>query len=224
MTLFLDTSDLDLIKKYYKFGAIRGVTTNPSIILQNSSKNTDVNKNLKEIANYIKPYNLSLEVTSNDHSQMIEEAKFYNSLGKNISVKITIHGPEEEEFNLEVINVLENKENIRVNVTAMMNAQQCLLAAYAGATYVSLFGGRVNDIGGDAIHEIVKLRNVLNINNLKAKIIVGSVRETSNIFDWLNAGAHIVTVPPQFIKKMQIHPHTTNTVKQFLNDAKKIKS
>ena len=224
MTLFLDTSDLDLIKKYYKFGSIRGVTTNPSIILQNSLKNTDLNKNLKEIANYIKPYNLSLEVTSNDYSQMIEEAKFYNSLGENISVKITIHGPEEEEFNLEVINILENKENIRVNVTAMMNAQQCLLAAYAGATYVSLFGGRVNDIGRDSIQEIIKLRNVLDINNLKAKIIVGSVRETSNIFDWLNAGAHIVTVPPQFIKKMQIHPHTINTVKQFLNDAKKIKS
>ena len=187
MTLFLDTADLDLIKKYYNYGSIRGVTTNPSIILQNSTEDIDLNKNLKEIADYIKPYNLSLEVTSNDYSQMIEEAKYYSSFGENISVKITIHGPEEEDFNLEIINILENKENIRVNVTAMMNAQQCLLAAYAGATYVSLFGGRVNDIGGNSIEEIKKLRNVLDINNLKAKIIVGSVRETSNIFDWLNA-------------------------------------
>ena len=223
MSLFLDTSDFKIIEKYLNYGVINGVTTNPSILLKDNKVDIDIIEYLKKISKLIAPFNLSLEVTTNDYHEMIEQAKKYKSIGENISVKITIHGPLKEIYNLEVVNKLENEMDIRVNVTAMMNAQQCILAAYAGATYVSIFGGRVNDIGLDSIKEIQKIRKIIDLEKLKAQIIVGSVRETSNVIDWLSAGAHIVTVPPIFIEKMIIHPHTTDTVKQFMEDGSKLK-
>ena len=115
----------------------------------------------------------------------------------------------------------ENKHNVRVNVTAMMSAQQCFLAAMAGATYVSLFAGRVNNMGYNACIEIKKLRKVLDDFDLKAKIIIGSTREVLNVIEWLGAGAHIVTVAPNFLEGMIVHPYSKETVQQFLRDAKK---
>ena len=139
-------------------------------------------------------------------------------------MKITIHGPEGELDNLQVINELENKHNVRVNVTAMMSAQQCLIAALAGASYVSIFGGRVNNMGYNCISEIEKLRKLLDEYSLKAKIIVGSTREVLNIIEWLHAGAHIVTAVPTLIEGMIVHPYSKETVKMFLKDAKKADS
>ena len=104
----------------------------------------------------------------------------------------------------------------------MMSAQQCFLAAMAGATYVSLFGGRVNNMGYNCIDEIVKLRNVLDSNNLKAKIIIGSTREVLNIIEWIEAGADIVTAVPKLLEGMIVHPYSKETVKMFLDDAEKI--
>ena len=106
-------------------------------------------------------------------------------------------------------------------MTAMMNAQQCLLGALAGATYVSLFGGRVNNMGYNCVEEIRKARKVLDDQGLKAKIIVGSTREVLNVIEWLEAGAHIVTVVPGLIKVMIVHPYSKETVQMFLEDAKK---
>ena len=103
-----------------------------------------------------------------------------------------------------------------------MSAQQCFLAAKAGATYVSLFGGRVNNMGYDSVNEIKILRNLLDKFNLSSKIIIGSTREIINIIQWLNAGAHIVTCNPEFIKGMLIHPYTKETVKMFIKDGSKI--
>ena len=133
-------------------------------------------------------------------------------------MKITIHGPNGELDNLKLVHELETKEDVRVNVTAMMNAQQCFLAAMAGATYVSIFGGRVNDMGYDSRVEIRRLRKLLDDFTLKAKIIVGSTREVVNIIEWFEAGAHIVTATPQFVQGMILHPYSKETVQQFLRD------
>jgi transaldolase len=101
----------------------------------------------------------------------------------------------------------------------MMSAQQCFLAAMAGATYVSIFGGRVNNMGYNACGEISKLRRVLDQFGLKSQIIVGSTREILNVIEWLEAGAHIVTVLPDLLKGMIVHPYSKETVQQFLGDA-----
>jgi transaldolase len=153
---------------------------------------------------------------------MISQARDFSRWAENMVVKITIHGPNGELENMEVIHELETKHNVRINVTAMMNAQQCFLAAMAGATYVSIFGGRVNNMGYNVCPEIAKLRKVLDRFNLKTQIIVGSTREVLNVIEWLEAGAHIVTVVPTLLEGMLIHPYSKETVKMFLDDAAKL--
>ena len=223
MAIFLDSGNIREVEKYMRMGIIRGVTTNPTILLRDGVKGgiTEIKKREVEIAKIIHPYPLSVEVTTNEKRKMIEQAREFSQWAENINVKITIHGPNGELDNLEVVNLLENKYKVRVNVTAMMSAQQCLLAAMAGATYVSLFGGRVNNMGYNACTEIRKLRKVLDDFNLKAKIIIGSTREVLNIIEWLESGAHIVTVAPEFLEGMIVHPYSKETVQQFLRDAKK---
>lgn len=223
MPIFLDTGNLKEIEKYLKMGIIRGVTTNPTIMLKDGV--TGGMKGVKarsvEIAKMIAPLPLSAEVTTNDPPRMLEQAQELAALAPNINVKITIHGPNGELQNLEVIHELEEKRDIRINATAMMSAQQCLLAAMAGATYVSLFGGRVNNMGYNACEEIAKLRQVLADFDLKAKIIIGSTREVLNVIEWLGAGAHYVTVAPSLLEGMIVHPYTKETVQMFLADAAK---
>ena len=223
MAIFLDTSKINEIEKYHKMGIIRGVTTNPTIMLKDGI--TGGLKGIKQqtikIAQLIAPYPVSVEVTTNDQLDMVKQARQFAKWAENVVVKITIHGPNGELENLEVIHDLETKYNVRVNVTAMMSAQQCLLAAMAGASYVSIFGGRVNNMGYNVSDEIVKLRNVLDAQDLKAKIIVGSTREVLNIIEWLEAGAHIVTTMPNLLEGMIVHPYTKETVKMFLDDARK---
>jgi transaldolase len=223
MPIFLDSGNIKEIEKFLKMGIIRGVTTNPTILLKDGV--TGGMKGIKdrsiEIARIINPYPLSVEVTTNEPQKMIEQAQELAGLASNINVKITIHGPNGELQNLEVIHELEEKHDIRINVTAMMSAQQCLLAAMTGATYVSLFGGRVNNMGYNACEEISKLRKVLDLFNLKAKIIIGSTREILNIIEWLGAGAHYVTVVPSLLEGMIVHPYSKETVQMFLADAEK---
>jgi transaldolase len=221
--IFLDTGNLKEIEKYLKMGIIRGVTTNPTILLKDGVTGgmKGVKARSAEIARMIAPLPLSAEVTTNDPSKMLEQAQELAALAPNVNVKITIHGPNGELQNLEVIHELEGKRNIRINVTAMMSAQQCLLAAMAGATYVSLFGGRVNNMGYNACEEISKLRQVLDDFDLKAKIIIGSTREVLNVIEWLGAGAHYVTVAPNLLEGMIVHPYTKETVQMFLADAAK---
>ena len=223
MAIFLDTGNLEEARKYHKMGIIRGMTTNPTILLKDGVQGgvEVVKKRTIELAKLIAPLPISVEVTTNDKEQMIAQARDMASWAKNINVKITVHGPNGELDNMEVIHELETKHDIRINVTAMMSAQQCFLAALAGATYVSIFGGRVNNMGYNVIDEIKKLRKLLDDFNLKSKIIVGSTREVLNVVEWLHAGAHIVTVVPKFIEGMIVHPYTKETVKMFLNDAEK---
>lgn len=222
MPIFLDSSKLDEVKKYHAMGVIRGVTTNPTILVKDGLVGgmPAIEARVKEIAAAIAPLPVSMEVTTNDPAQMLEQAKVFASWAPNINVKITIHGPEGELENLAVVHELETVHDIRVNVTAMMSAQQCLLAALAGATFVSIFGGRVNNMGYNTCVEIAKLRKVLDSFGLGARIIVGSTREVLNVIEWLEAGAHIVTVVPDLIKGMLIHPYSKETVKMFLDDAR----
>ena len=168
----------------------------------------------------IAPLPLSVEVTSNDPAVVIRQAQTFAGWANNINVKVTIHGPEGELQNVEIIHELETVHDIRVNVTAMMSAQQCFLAALAGATYVSIFGGRVNNMGYNACGEITKLRNVLDQFDLKSQIIVGLLVKP-NVIEWLEAGAHIVTVSPDLLKGMLVHPYSKETVQMFLRDAAK---
>ena len=224
MSIFLDTGNYDEIKFYHEMGIIRGVTTNPSII----SKEKDINsfssfKNrCIEIAKLINPLPLSIEVLSNEKEDMINQSIDFSNWAENINIKITIHGPNGELENLKVINYLSNEKKIKINVTAMMSAQQCLLAAFAGAEYVSIFGGRVNNMGYNTNEEIVKLKNILTSAELDSKIIVGSVRESLNIVEWIDSGADIVTVPPSFLETMICHPYSKETVKQFMDASEKL--
>lgn len=224
MPIFLDSSVLSDIEKYHKMGIIRGVTTNPTIMLKGGVVGgvSGIKERSIEIAKLIAPYPVSIEVTTNDYREMIEQAQEFSSWAGNINVKITIHGPNGELDNMEVIHELEKKHDIRVNATAMMSAQQCFLAALSGATYVSIFGGRVNNMGYNCCEEIHKLRKLLDNFNLKSKIIVGSTREVLNIVEWLHAGAHIVTVTPNLLESMIVHPYSKETVRIFLEDARKI--
>lgn len=221
MSIFLDTSDIKDIKKYNSMGVIRGVTTNPSIILKNGIGEFN---SLKEwgvyVADLIKPFPLSIEVTTNDMQKILAQADEYSSWADNINVKVTIHDEDGKE-NLSIIKILETVKNIRVNVTAMMSAQQCFLASLAGASYVSLFGGRVNNMGYNVNDEIVKLRSLINAAGTESKIIIGSVRESINITEWIESGADIVTVPPSFIDSMLVHPYSKETVKQFMDDSRR---
>ena len=223
MAIFLDTGRIEDVERFMRMGIIRGVTTNPTILLKSgvTGGKEAIARRSVEIAKLIAPYPLSVEVTTNEPKAMLEQAREFAGWGKNVMVKITIHGPEGELENLEIVHVLETKNDIRVNVTAMMSAQQCLLAALAGATYVSIFAGRVNNMGYNCVEEIRKARQVLDGQGLKAKIIAGSTREVLNVIEWLAAGAHIVTVVPEILKGMIVHPYSKDTVKMFLRDAAK---
>ncbi len=226
MSILLDTGNVREIERFMKMGVIRGVTTNPTILLKEGVTGgmDGVRQRSVEIAEMIAPYPLSVEVTTNDPPLMLEQAKELAGWAPNINVKITIHGPNGELDNLQVVHELEKNHNIRINVTAMMSAQQCLLAAMAGATYVSLFGGRVNNMGYNTCEEIRKARKAIDTFELKSSIIMGSTREVLNTIEWLDSGAHFVTIAPKLLEGMIVHPYTKETVQMFLNDAAKSES
>lgn len=220
MPIFLDSCDVTTIDRFHRMGIVRGVTTNPSIMLKSGVRGMDgIQQRATDIARLLDPLPLSVEVTTRDRARTIDQAKTFTSWAPNINVKVTVHGPDGELENMEIIHELETVHDIRVNVTAMMSAQQCFLAALAGATYVSLFGGRVNNMGYNVVPEIVRLRSLLDRFGLGARIIVGSTREVLNVIDWLDAGAHVVTVLPDLITGMLVHPYSKETVQMFLRDA-----
>lgn len=221
MPIFLDTGDLPEISRFHRMGIIRGVTTNPSILLKEGLIGgiRGFETRARDIARMIDPLPLSVEVTANDEEEARKQAHVLAAWADNIVVKVTVHGPAGELGNMELIHRLEKEDNIRVNVTAMMSAQQCFLAAMAGATYVSIFGGRVNNMGYNACEEIARLRRLLDRFDLPAQIIAGSTREVLNVVEWLDAGAHVVTTIPSLLEGMLVHPYTKETVQMFLADA-----
>ena len=224
--IFLDSGNLEEIGKFHELGVVRGVTTNPTILVKDGVTGgwPGIERHCREITRRVDPLPVSIEVTTNDPEEMLDQARQFASWARNVNVKIPIHGPNGETENLRFVHDLETKENIRVNVTAMMSAQQCLLAAMSGATYLSLFGGRVNNMGYDSRQEVRRLRTLLDAFDSPSKIIVGSTREVLNIIEWFEAGADIVTAVPSLIEGMLVHPYTKETVQMFLRDALKLTS
>jgi len=226
MPIFLDSSNLNEIESFHRMGIIRGVTTNPTIMVKDgvSGGIKGIELRAKAIAKLVAPLPVSIEVITNDPQETITQAQTFSAWADNINVKVTVHGPDGELDNMEVIHTLETVHDIRVNVTAMMSAQQCFLAALTGATYVSIFGGRVNNMGYNVCGEVTKLRKLLDAFDLDSQIIVGSTREALNVTEWLEAGAHIITVTPNLLSVMLVHPYSKETVQMFLRDGAKLEN
>lgn len=222
--LFVDSSNLEVIETYLKMGIISGVTTNPTIMFKEkfATNEKEVKQHSLKLAKLIDPLPLSLEVTTNDPKEMISQAKELASWAKNVVVKIPVHGPAGELYYLEVVNKLSS-QGIEINCTAIMSPIQGLMASLAGAKYVSLFGGRIANIGHDASNEYRKLRDLLDLHAPGAKIIAASTREAYNVTEWLLAGCDIVTVVPDLMKIFLVHPYTKDTVQMFLDDGAKLK-
>jgi transaldolase len=217
MQIFIDSANLKEIEKWVRFGIADGVTTNPSIMLKDGI--TDMEKGAKEIAAILDGRPISVEVITDNPEEMLSQAREFSSWAKNVVIKIPIINQFGEPC-LEVINTLE-KEEIRVNATAALSFGQMALSAKAGATYSSIFAGRVADEGGNPWELVAMSVGWLESWNYKTKIIVGSIRNVIDIQNAAIAGAHIVTIPPQFLSKWIDHKYSRDTVKQFMDDAKK---
>ncbi len=215
MKIFLDTADVVEIRKWHDMGVIDGVTTNPSIMLKDHV--LDMEAGAKEITTLLAPLPMSVEVTTNDPDEMLVQARAFASWAPNVVVKIP-HITANGTPCYGVIKTLEHEE-IRVNATAAMSMGQVILAAKAGATYISIFYGRVADEGGDAAAVIRDSVSWLERWGFKSEIIVGSIRSVGDILSAAKAGAHVVTIPPQFLGKMADHKYTRETVRQFVADA-----
>ena len=215
MKIFLDTADIVEIRKWLDMGVIDGVTTNPSIMLKDRILDTETG--VKEITALVAPLPMSVEVTTNDPDEMLVQARGFASWAPNVVVKIP-HITADGIPCYGIIKVLE-AEDIRVNATAAMSLGQVILAAKAGATYISLFYGRIADEGGDPSGVIRDSVAWLERWGSTGEIIVGSIRSVGDVLNAAKAGAHVLTIPPQFLGKMADHKYTRETVRQFIGDA-----
>lgn len=217
MEIFIDSANISEIKKWLSAGIVDGITTNPSIMLQDGVY--DIKKGAKDVAALVDPRPVSVEVTTNDLDEMLKQAREFASWATNIAIKIP-QVTQDGTPCYAVINQLES-EGIKVNATIAMSLGQVILAAKAGATYISIFAGRVGDEGGDVSQVIRNSVDWLERWKCKNKIIVGSIRSVADILQAAVAGAHIITIPPQFLTRMADHKYTRDTVRQFVNDAQK---
>lgn len=208
MKFFLDTANVDHIREANDMGVICGVTTNPSLI---AKEGRDFNEVIKEITSIVDGP-ISGEVISEDAAGMIKEGRKIAAIHKNMIVKIpmTVEG-------LKAVKVL-SKEEIKTNVTLIFSATQALLAANAGAAYVSPFLGRIDDIsmvGMDLVRDIAK---IFTIHKIKTEIIAASVRNPIHVIEAAKAGADISTVPYNLVMQMVKHPLTDQGLKKFKSD------
>lgn len=217
MKIFLDSADSREIEKWLRQGIVDGVTTNPSIMFKDGVY--DMEEGARRICALLGERPLSLEVTTNDPEEMLRQARVFASWAPNIIVKIPVIN-EHGESCLGVISTLNN-DGIRVNTTAILSFNQAILAAKAGATYVSIFAGRVADEGNDPAIVISNVRKWLEDWEFPAEIILGSIRAVMDVQNGALAGAHIITIPPQFLPKMVDHKYTRDTVRQFNRDAER---
>mgnify|MGYP001611710989 FL=1 len=211
MQLFLDTANIDEIKEIAAWGVLDGVTTNPSLV---AKEGVPFEKRVKEICKIVKGP-VSAEVISTDVKGMLREARIYARWAKNIVVKVPLT-PE----GLQAVEVLKN-EKIRTNVTLCFSANQALLAAKAGATFVSPFIGRLDDEGERGMTVVEEIVRVFKNYSFKTKVLVASVREPRQVTEAALAGADIATVPYTIFEKLVIHPLTDAGIKKFLADWKK---
>lgn len=210
MKFFLDTADVSAIKTINELGVVDGVTTNPTII---SREGRDFETVIKEICQIVDGP-VSAEVTGVTAEEMIAEARDIAKWADNIVVKIpmTMEG-------LKAVNVL-SKENIKTNVTLIFTVSQGLMAIKAGATFISPFVGRLEDIGTDAYQLISNLREIIDFYDFDTEIIAASIRNTVHVENVAKRGAHIATIPDAVFDKMTKHPLTDSGLTQFMQDWK----
>lgn len=215
MEIFVDSADVDEIQKWLNMGVGDGVTTNPSIMLKDGLY--DIQRGVKYIASLIYPRPVSVEVTTNDLNGMVGQAHEFASWAPNIVVKI----PQETQDGILCYGVMRQleTEGVKVNATAALSLGQVILAAKSGATYVSVFAGRVGDEGGNPVEIIRQSVEWLEHWQCKSRLIVGSIRSVADILQAAMAWAHVITVPPQFLAKLGDHKYSRDTVRQFISDA-----
>ena len=208
MKLFVDTANTEEIRKANDLGVICGVTTNPSLIAREGLEFKSVIKEITEIIDGP----ISAEVISLEAPKMVEEALELVKIHKNIVIKLPM-----TEEGLKATKQLTAK-GIKTNVTLIFSAAQALLAARAGATYVSPFLGRLDDIGTEGMQLVRDIAEIFDIHGIETEIIAASVRSPLHVVDAAKAGAHIATIPYGVIVQMTKHPLTDNGIQRFLKD------
>ena len=209
MKFFLDTADINEIKELAASGLVDGVTTNPSLVMKSGRKFLDV---VKEICELI-PGPISAEVISTDHKTMLAEGRKLAKLAKNVVVKVPLT-PD----GLKTCKVLSD-EGTKVNVTLCFSPAQALLAAKSGATYISPFVGRLDDIGTDGMQLIADIIQIYrSYDTINTEVLVASVRHPIHIIQAAKMGADVATMPPNVLKMMFNHPLTDKGLAAFLAD------
>lgn len=208
MKIFLDSASIDDIRSANELGILAGVTTNPSLV---SKEGVSFHDRLKEITDEV-PGSVSAEVISEDAEGMVKEGKELAGIAPNITVKVpmTLEG-------LKAVKTFSDL-NIKTNVTLIFNANQALLAARAGASYVSPFLGRLDDIGHDGMDLIATISEMFGRHNIGAEIIAASIRHPLHVTDAAMNGAHIATLPYKVIGQLVKHPLTDQGIEKFLVD------
>ena len=213
MQLYIDTANVEEIREVASWGVLSGVTTNPSLIAKEGRDFLEV---VKEICSIVDGP-ISAEAISMDSKGMISEAEELAGLHSNIVVKIPM-----TEEGLKAVSELKDK-NIKTNVTLVFSANQALLAAKAGASFVSPFIGRIDDVGQDGVQVVAEAVDVFEQHGLQAEIIAASIRHTSHVLEVARVGTDIATIPYGVLKKMVKHPLTDVGIDKFLADWEKVK-
>lgn len=214
MKFFIDTANINEIRLANELGILAGVTTNPSLV---AKEGVSFHERLKEITSVVTEGSVSAEVIALDAPGMISEGKELAAIAPNITVKIpmTLEG-------LKAVKALSD-EKIKTNVTLIFNANQALLAARAGATYVSPFIGRLDDIGHDGMDLIAQIAEIFAIHAIPTEIIAASIRHPQHVIQAALNGAHISTIPLKVLEQLVAHPLTDQGIEQFLSDWEKAK-
>jgi len=208
MSLFLDSSEPKEVEELFGWGVLSGVTTNPLIIAR-EAPDADIGERIRSVLR-VSHGDVCVELTTETEAEMLKEAAVYAAWDPaRICIKVPM-----SEAGIRVVHALA-KKGVKTNATCLMAMNQAYLAALAGATYVSIFAGRVRDMGYDVRPVIASTREVLDREGLPAKIIVGSVRHMMDVNEALEAGAHIPTVPPPILRKMVWNPRTEATIQEF---------
>ena len=213
MKLFIDTANVDEIKEINDWGVICGVTTNPSLI---AKEGRDFKEVIKEITDIVDGP-ISAEVISLKSDEMVEEALELSKIHENVIIKVPMTAE-----GLKAVKILKSK-GIKTNVTLVFSGNQALLAARAGATYVSPFIGRMDDIGNVGMNIIEDIITVFEIHDIDTEIISASVRTPMHVLESAKTGAHIATVPYKVFLEMLMHPMTDIGIDKFLKDWEGVK-
>jgi transaldolase len=208
MEIFLDTANTDEITEILDWGIIKGVTTNQKIFLK--EKGCNFEEQSKKILKMVEPYPVSLE-GPNNLDELLESAREYSKWGKNVVIKVPML---EDGSGLIAVKTLEG-EGIKTNVTAMMSVNQAFLAIEAGASYASLFYNRIRDSGADPVEVVKQSRAIIDKGNFKTKLIVGSIRNPSDVEEIISANPHVITIPYKILKQMPYHERTVSTLEEF---------